>query len=67
MKKSNTFKWIAAVVLALLVSYLRVTGYLPESEHETANENQTAGQTAAGSEHEGSSALTRDGFCRTTY
>ena len=67
MKKSNTFKWIAAVVLALLLSYLRVTGYLPESEHETANENQTAGQTAAGSEHEGSSALTRDGFCRTTY
>ena len=67
MKKSNTFKWIAAVVLALLVSYLRVTGYLPESEHETANENQTAGQTAAGSEHEGSSALTRDGFCRKTY
>ena len=41
MQNSNIFRWLAAAVIALLVAYLRVTGYLPDSGPEAANEAQT--------------------------
>ena len=77
MQKRSIFQWIAAVVVALLVSYLRAAGYLPEIAQEAANEEQTAEgneqevdaevHIAAESGQQESSVLTRDGFCRTTY
>ena len=63
MQKRNLFRWIAAVAIALLVSYLRAAGYLPEITQQAANE----AHSAAESEQQESSVLTRDGFCRTTY
>ena len=45
MQNSNIFRWLAAAVIALLVAYLRVTGYLPESEPEAANEAQTVAES----------------------
>ena len=47
MQNSNIFRWLAAAVIALLVAYLRVTGYLPDSEPEAANEIQTAAESEA--------------------
>ena len=41
MQNSNIFRWLVAAVIALLVAYLRVTGYLPDSGPEAANEAQT--------------------------
>ena len=83
MQIRNIFRWLVAAVIALLVAYLRVTGYLPDSEPEAANEIQTAAESEAveASENEAapdaqnpaeniqeqSSVLTRDEFCRTTY
>ena len=63
MQKRSKFRWIAAVIIAVLVSYLRVIGYLPESTQETAHEDQTATESAS----EDCSVSARDGFCRTTY
>ena len=77
MQNRDIFRWLAAAILALLVAYLRVTGYLPESTQGAVNEGQTAAestqgavnedQTAAGNEQEHNSTLTRNEFCRTTY
>ena len=44
MQNSNIFRWLAAAVIALLVAYLRVTGYLPDSGPEAANEAQTVAE-----------------------
>ena len=63
MQNRDIFRWLAAAILALLVAYLRVTGYLPESTQGAVNEDQTA----AGNEQEHNSTLTRNEFCRTTY
>ena len=63
MQKRNIFRWIAAVAVALLVTYLRAAGYLPEIAQETAHEEQTAAESG----QQESSILTRDGFCRSTY
>ena len=63
MQIRNFYKWITAVVFALLVTYLRAAGYLPEIAQEAVNEEQTAAEE----EQQGSSVLARDGFCRTTY
>ena len=41
MQNRNILRWLAAAVIALLVAYLRVTGYLPDSGPEAANEAQT--------------------------
>ena len=45
MQNSNIFRWLAAAVIALLVAYLRVTGYLPDSGPEAANEAQTVAES----------------------
>ena len=45
MQNRNILRWLAAAVIALLVAYLRVTGYLPESEPEAANEAQTVAES----------------------
>ena len=45
MQNRNIFRWIAAVIITVLVSYLRVTGYLPESTQETAHEGQPAAES----------------------
>ena len=47
MQNRNIFRWLAAAIIALLVAYLRVTGYLPDSEPEAANEIQTAAESEA--------------------
>ena len=77
MQNRNIFRWIAAVIITVLVSYLRVTGCLPESSQETAHEDQIAVeseqdavhevQPAAENDQEENDASVRDGFCRTTY
>ena len=77
MQNRNIFRWIAAVLIAVLISYLRVTGYLPESTQETVHEGQPAAEseqetvaeneTSAENEQDENSALARDEFCRTTY
>ena len=46
MQNRNIFRWLAAAVIALLVAYLRVTGYLPDSEPEAATEYQTTVEDA---------------------
>ena len=45
MQNSNIFRWLAAAVIALLVAYLRVTGYLSDSGPEAANEAQTVAES----------------------
>ncbi len=45
MQNRNIFRWLAAAVIALLVAYLRVTGYLPDSGPEVANEAQTVAES----------------------
>ena len=45
MQNSNIFRWLAAAVIAFLVAYLRVTGYLPDSGPEAANEAQTVAES----------------------
>ena len=65
MQNKSVFRWIAAVAVALLVTYLQAAGYLPEIAQEAGNEEQTAVESEQ--EQQESSVLTRDGFCRTTY
>ena len=62
-QNKGILRWIAAVAIALLVSYLRANGYLPENPPEASHEEQTAAET----EQEQSSVLSRENFCRTTY
>ena len=61
-EKNNLLRWAAAVIVTVLIAYLRVTGYLPESTQEA--ESGPAAENTLGAE---SSLLTREGFCRTTY
>ena len=61
-EKNNLLRWAAAVIVTVLIAYLRVTGYLPES----AQEAESGSVAESGPEAE-SSLLTREGFCRTTY
>ena len=63
MQRRSIFRWIAAVAIALLVSYLRAAGYLPEIAQEAADEAHTVAESG----QQESNVLTRDGFCRTTY
>ena len=41
---NSILRWIAAVAIALLVSYLRANGYLPESPQEAHQEEQIAAE-----------------------
>ena len=41
MQNRNSLRLIAAAIVALLVAYLRMTGYLPESGQGTSYEDQT--------------------------
>ena len=61
-ESNNILRWAAAFIVAVLIAYLRVTGYLPES----AQEAESGSVAESGPEAE-SSLLTREGFCRTTY
>ena len=77
MQNRNSLRLIAAAIVALLVAYLRMTGYLPESGQEASYEDQAEAEseyeapsevhTAEGNGQQQSSLLIRDGFCRTTY
>ena len=67
-RMKRIFRWAAAVIVAVLITYLRVTGYLPESGPETESTQETESSHTAEIDQVGeSSLLTRDGFCRTTY
>ena len=77
-EKNNILRWAAAIAAALLIAYLRTTGILPENTQGNAvSENasiETVADGAAGEnsvsgelQEAGSSLLTRDEFCRTTY
>ncbi len=77
MQNGNRLRWFVTVIVALLVAYLRLTGYLPQSGQDAAYEDQTAEEsdnetasevhTEEENEQEQSFALIRDEFCRTTY
>ena len=43
-QNNSILRWIAAVAIALLVSYLRANGYLPESPQEAPQEEQIAAE-----------------------
>ena len=43
-QNNSIFRWIAAVAIALLISYLRANGYLPESPQEAPHEEQIAAE-----------------------
>ena len=43
-QNKGILRWIAAVAIALLVSYLRANGYLPESPQEVPQEEQIAAE-----------------------
>ena len=43
-QNNSILRWIAAVAIALLVSYLRANGYLPESPQEAHQEEQIAAE-----------------------
>ena len=43
-QNNSIFRWIAAVAIALLISYLRANGYLPESPQEVPQEEQIAAE-----------------------
>ena len=45
MQNRNSLRLIAAAIVALLVAYLRMTGYLPESGQEAAYEDQTEAES----------------------
>ena len=76
-QKTSILRWIAAVAVALLISYLRANGYLPENPQQAPHEEQITAentqeapqeeQTTLEAEQEQSTALTRESFCRTTY
>ena len=67
MQNRNNLRLIAAAIVALLVAYLRMTGYLPESGQETVYEDQTEAdseyeaasevQTAEGNDNEAASEV----------
>ncbi len=42
--KTSILRWIAAVAIALLVSYLKANGYLPENSQEASQEEQTVAE-----------------------
>ena len=67
-ESNNILRWAAAFIVAVLIAYLRVTGYLPESAQEAESGPVAESGYAAESGPEAeSSLLTREGYCRTTY
>ena len=45
MQNRNSLRLIAAAIVALLVAYLRMTGYLPESGQEASYEDQAEAES----------------------
>ena len=51
-QKTSILRWIAAVAIALLVSYLRANGYLPENPQQAPHEEQITAESTQQAPHE---------------